>query len=82
MLTYTMIERNNNIYFVSTQDSMAIVFNKFYVDGIRANEGLYTININDGSQVLVTVGADGQVLDKQTIEPATTTTTTGAVASV
>lgn len=81
MLKYRIIVNGNNTYFVSTQDSMAIVFGHFYVNGKKAVEGLYTINANDGSQVLVTVGADGQVLDKQTIEPAADTPITGEISN-
>jgi hypothetical protein len=67
MILYRIIEKSGNTYFVSSTGSMAIVLGKFYKDGKKAPEGLYTINIDDGSQVLITVGVDGQVIDKQVV---------------
>lgn len=67
-ILYRLIIKGDNDYFVNTSGSMAIVSNRFYINGVLVTvAGQTTINITDGSTYIVTVDATGVVLDKEII---------------
>lgn len=52
---YKKIVRGSNTYYVGQFDSYAVISNKLYYDGAASPDGVYNLNINDGSQITITV---------------------------